>query len=232
MSAARRPRAGPAASGSGAGPPWRRRPGRSRRAAVPSLPPSGALLDEGLDVGEAEDRREAGAGHPPVRAPGAPSPAAGCPRDAGPAAASPPRTAATSGSASSGPAGRIRHVAGLLVGPGLGQVLVAGPMQDPLVAVAGEAGLHEQLDVAVLVGAGDVEPPRTALRGLAQDLVDEPEPDVAGLADADPVELDDRPLVADRVALDPDQARTAGPPPRRRTSGRAAGRRRAAGGTG
>ena len=36
--------------------------------------------------------------------------------------------------------------------------------------------------------------------------MDEPEADVAGLAGADPVELDDRPLVADRVALDADQA--------------------------
>src|SRR5207245_2567681 len=68
---------------------------------------------------------------------------------------------------------------------------------------------HEQLDVAVAIGARDVESPRATLRGLAEDLVDELEPDVAGLAGADAVELDDRPLVANGIPLDADQA---GPP--------------------
>ena len=40
-----------------------------------------------------------------------------------------------------------------------------------------------------------------ALRAVAQEVLDEPEADVAGLALVDGVELDDRPLVAVAVAL-------------------------------
>ena len=44
-------------------------------------------------------------------------------------------------------------------------------------------GLHEQLDVAVDVGARDVEPGGAALRALAQELLDEPVADVAGVGE-------------------------------------------------
>src|SRR6476469_351057 len=167
-----------------------------------------ALLDEGLDVGEPEDRRETAARHPPARALALP---VGQPQalEALDGLRRRRRVQARKGQRVQRHRRSDPAVAGLLVGPGRGQVLVAVAMEDPLVAIAGEARLHEQLDVAALVGAGDMEPPRTALRGLAEDLVDEPEADVACLPGADPVELDDRPLVADRVALHPDQARQA-----------------------
>ena len=54
-----------------------------------------------------------------------------------------------------------------------------------------------------------MEAPGSTFRGLAEDLVDEPEPDVARLTGPDPVELDDRPLVANGVALDADEALSA-----------------------
>ena len=66
-------------------------------------------------------------------------------------------------------------------------------------------GLHQQLDVAVGVGAGDVEAGGGAFGALAQELLDEPVADLAGVGHPDRIELHDRPLVADRLALDPDE---------------------------
>ena len=93
---------------------------------------------------------------------------------------------------------------------GVGQRPVGRPGEDPLLAVAHEARLHQQLDVAVGVGARDVEAGGPALRALAQELLDEPVADVAGVGQPDGIELHDRPLVAERLALDADEA---GDPP-------------------
>ena len=82
-----------------------------------------------------------------------------------------------------------------------GQRLAGVAEQDPLVAVAHEARLHEQLHVVVGVGAGHVEPDRAALRAVAQQVLDQPEADVAGVEVAHRVELHDRPLVARALAL-------------------------------
>ncbi|MFL5642964.1 MAG: hypothetical protein ACJ771_11540, partial [Chloroflexota bacterium] len=76
-----------------------------------------------------------------------------------------------------------------------------------LLAVAHEPGLHQQLDVAVRVGAGDVEPGGGTFRALAQQLLDEPVTDVPRIGHPDRIELDDRPLVADSLALHSDEAR-------------------------
>ena len=78
--------------------------------------------------------------------------------------------------------------------------------EDGLLAVAREARLHEELDVAAPVGAGHVEAGGAPSRAVAQQVLDEPEADVAGLAVVDGVELDDRPLIAGAVALDARQA--------------------------
>ena len=109
------------------------------------------------------------------------------------------------------------RLAGGVLRPRRGQLRLGRAEQDAFLAVAHEPGLHEQLDVAVDVGARDVEPGGAALRALAQDLLDEPVADVAGVGDPDRVELHDRPLVADRLALDADEARRCGRRPRRRT---------------
>ena len=91
---------------------------------------------------------------------------------------------------------------GLLVGhAAAGSGRSAGAEQDALVAVAREPGLHEQLHVVVRVGAGDVEADRAALRAVAQQVLDEPEADVARVQAADRVQLHDRPLVALALAL-------------------------------
>ena len=111
-----------------------------------------------------------------------------------------------SASASSGAAGRMPGGRGPLLGPRPGQGLAGRPGQDPLLAVAHEPGLHQQLDVAVAVGAGDVEARGRPLRALAQELLDQPVADVARIGHPDRVELDDRPLVADALALDADEA--------------------------
>ena len=92
------------------------------------------------------------------------------------------------------------------VGPRRRQGSSARPGEDPLLAVAHETGLHQELHVAVRVGARDVEPCGPALGALAQELLDEPIADVAGIGHPDGVELHDRPLVADRLALDADEA--------------------------
>ena len=115
-------------------------------------------------------------------------------------------------------------------GPGSGDAGVAE--QESLLAVAHEPGLHEQLDVVVRVGARDVEAARAALRPVAQQVLDEPEPDVARIVAADRVELHDDPLVARRLALHAEEAGDVAVRARRRTGRRAAGTRPAAGGTG
>ncbi len=115
-------------------------------------------------------------------------------------------------------------------GAGSGQLGTADA--DHLLAVAGEAGLHEQLHVAVGVGAGDVEAGGAALGAVAQAGLDQAEADVAGVAVPDGVELHDRPLVAVAVALHAERGRPGGRPPRRRRAGRWGGRRRAAAGRG
>ena len=51
-----------------------------------------------------------------------------------------------------------------------------------------------------------MEPGGAALGALAQELVDEAVADVAGVGQADGIELHDRPFVAGRLALDADQA--------------------------
>ncbi len=94
----------------------------------------------------------------------------------------------------------------LVVRQGRRQRPVSRPEADHLLAVADEAGLHEELDVAVGVGAGDVETGGAAPGDVAQACLHEPVADVAGVHEADRVELDDRPLVAMPVALDPQQA--------------------------
>ncbi len=87
-----------------------------------------------------------------------------------------------------------------------GRPVAGGAEQDPLLAVAHEPGLHEQLDVAVGIGAGHVEACRPALGTLAKHLLHHSIADVAGVAHADRIELHDRPLVADGLAFHPDQA--------------------------
>ena len=81
-----------------------------------------------------------------------------------------------------------------------------------LLAVAHEPGLHEQLHVATLVGAGDMEPGAAPLGAIPQQVLDQPEPDVARrrtLVDralVHGVELHDGPLVAGVVGLHAGQA--------------------------
>ncbi len=74
--------------------------------------------------------------------------------------------------------------------------------EDGLLAVAREARLHEQLDVAVGVGAGHVEAAGAPARAIAHEVLDQAEADVTGIALIDRVELDDGPLVAVGVAFD------------------------------
>ncbi len=162
-------------------------------------------LDEALDVGEAEDRREARAGHPPVRALALP---VGEPEGLEPGdrlrasrRVQPGERQRIDAASSGGSRSRRR-------GPpttARAAASTGGPEQDALLAVAHEPGLHQQLDVAVGVGAGDVEAGGGALRALAQELLDEPVADLAGVGHPDGIELDDRPLVADRLALDADE---------------------------
>ena len=183
-SGAGRPPAGRGPSGSAAGPPWRRRSGRSRRARCRPC------------------RRPATPGRRPRRRRSAGS---GRGSSAGTRQCVPWRSQSGSRSASSRwtGCGRRRRVqprqrqgverrgradpaaGGPLVGPRLRAAAgSAGRNRIELLAVAHEAGLHEQLDVAVGVGAGDVEPRGAALRALAQELLDEPVADVAGVGHA------------------------------------------------
>ena len=97
--------------------------------------------------------------------------------------------------------------AGRAVGPRLRQRLVRRPEEQDLVPIASEAGLHEQLDVARRVGARHVEADRPAPAAVADEMLDELVADIAGVGCTDPVELHDRPLVAEAVALHPQQAR-------------------------
>jgi len=70
-----------------------------------------------------------------------------------------------------------------------------------------EPGLHQELDVAIGIGARDVEASGPSLAAFAQELLDQPVADVARIRHPDRIELDDRPLVADRFALDAHQPR-------------------------
>ncbi len=74
--------------------------------------------------------------------------------------------------------------------------------QQSLLAIAGEPRLHEQLHVALAVGAGYVESHRAPLCPVAQEVLDHTEARVARVARSDGVELDDRPLVPGAVPLD------------------------------
>ena len=103
-------------------------------------------------------------------------------------------------------AGRMRAAAAAFSVHGVGQPLAARPEHDPFLAVADEPGLHQQFDIAIGVGAGHVEPGGATLRPFAQELLDEAVADVAGIGQADRIELHDGPLVAGRLALDADQA--------------------------
>ena len=94
---------------------------------------------------------------------------------------------------------------GGVVGPRRGQSRLGRAEQDPLLAVTHEPGLHQQFDIAIDIGARDVEPRRAALGALPQDLLDQPVPDVARIGHPDRIELHDRPLVADRFTLDADK---------------------------
>ena len=79
--------------------------------------------------------------------------------------------------------------------------------QQSLLPIAHEAGLHEQLDVVVGIGARDVKAGRPALRTVSQQVLDETEAHVAGVVPADGVELDHGPFVTWCLALDAQQAR-------------------------
>jgi hypothetical protein len=93
----------------------------------------------------------------------------------------------------------------LLVGPRLRQLVLRRPRQHHLRSVPGKPGLHEQLDVPVSVRAGHVEADRAAPCAVAQQVLNEAEANVAGLGLADGIELDDRPVIAVALALDPQQ---------------------------
>ena len=84
-------------------------------------------------------------------------------------------------------------------------MLVGRAEQDAFLPVAHEAGLHQQLDIPVGIRAGDMEAGGGALRPLAQELLDEPEADLARIRHPDGVELDDGPLVSHRLALYADE---------------------------
>ena len=81
--------------------------------------------------------------------------------------------------------------------------------EQSFLTVAREAGLHEQLHVALAVRAGHVESHRAPLGPVAQQVLDHSKARVARIAGADGVQLDDRPLVAGAVALDAQQPREA-----------------------
>ena len=63
--------------------------------------------------------------------------------------------------------------------PRLRERLVRRPVHDPLLAVPREARLHEQLDVVVGVRAGHVKANGAALLTLSEDLLHEPEANLA-----------------------------------------------------
>jgi hypothetical protein len=88
----------------------------------------------------------------------------------------------------------------------LRQRLVGRPVEDALFTVTHEAGLHEQLDVAVGIGTGHVEAQRVGAATVTQQVLDQPEAHVAGIGAVDGVELHDRPFVAPSLPLDAGQA--------------------------
>src|SRR4029079_4001528 len=129
------------------------------------------LLDESLAVAQAEDRGEAAARDPPVRALALP-------------VGQPDRLESLDGlrrrrpvqteqrdrvERNDGPDPAILHLG---IRPWRRQRLIGDAVLDRLLAVAHEARLHEQLDVAVLVGAGDGEPDGAALTGFAGGALD------------------------------------------------------------
>jgi hypothetical protein len=176
--------------------------------------PVRALLDEAVEVGEAQDRRQGAARHSPVGALALPirdaerlQPLDRRRRHRG-IELHQRRSIDRAGRPDPGLCGgRVGHEAR--------QRLIGRAVQDPLLAVAREPVLHEQLDVVVLVRAGDVEPGGATLLTLAEHLLDQPIPDLAGATGAaravrrcsDGVELHDRPVVAPVLALHPDEAR-------------------------
>ena len=192
-----------------------------------------ACLDERLDVGEAQDRRQRRAWHAPVRTLALPvvqsvvlesrhGPRRR--RAIQPVELAARRAARPVGCRARRPVGRSRATR---------SALVRRAVEDALLAVASKACLHEQIDVTALVGTRDMEANAAALAGIFQQVLDEPEPNVAGVAVVDRVELDDRPFVAQRS-----RARR-GPGPSRRPlllvdvqQVASAGARRAAAGTG
>src|SRR3954451_18657001 len=161
-------------------------------------------LDIGLDVGEAQDRRKARPGDPPVIALALPvrDPDGLEPGDrwGRRGLRQPVEGEGVDGLGRADP-GRL----GGFVGPRRRQPLSGRARHDPLLAVPDEAGLHQELDVAVRVGTRDMEPRRAALRALAQQLVHEAVADVTGVREADRIELHDGPLVPRGLALDPDE---------------------------
>ena len=166
------------------------------------------FLDIGLDVGEPQDRGERRAGHAPV----GPLPFPIGQSD---------RLQALDGLRRGGriqtrEGKRIESHRGpdpgglrLLVAPRRREVLACPARQDDLVAVPGEARLHEQLDVAVGIRAGNMEAHGPALRAVTEEVLDEPESNVTGLGLADRIQLDDRPFVGPALPLD---AKKAGKP--------------------
>ena len=86
------------------------------------------------------------------------------------------------------------------------EALAGWAEEDGLLAVAREAGLHEELHVAAAVGAGDVEAGRAAPRTVAKEVLDEAEADVPRVAVVDGVELDDGPFVPAAVSFHARQA--------------------------
>src|SRR5450759_1508136 len=98
-------------------------------------------------------------------------------------------------------------VSGLFVRPRPWKRLPWSPEQEVLLTVASKTRLHEQLYVALAIGACNVKADRAALGSVAEEVLDHPETRVAGVARADRVELHDRHLVARGVALHPQQPR-------------------------
>ena len=208
-------------AGSVAAAPWRRRAGGRRRGRR-QRPPS-SCTNASMSA-KRRMRRQRRARHA-ARSGSAPSPAGDSPPGAPPApgvtraveARQLERVLGARRDGCAAPRRRCRAA------PGSAPSGVA--VEDGLLAVASEAGLHEELDVAAAVGAGDVEPGGSPARAVTEQVLDEPEADVPGVAVVHRVELDDGPLVAVCCRVRRGRGRPGGRPPRRRTAGRAAGRR-------
>ena len=163
------------------------------------LPPG-----QSLDVGEAKDRRQRGARNAPVVALALP---VGLAVVLEPGDRRRSRVAIqTIEDERVERDGRSNAAARGLVDRDRGQRLVGRSVEKNLLAVAREAGLHEQLDVIAVVGTGDMEAQAAALACVSQHALDEAVADVAGESLVDRVELDDRPFVAQALVLDARQA--------------------------